>query len=95
MTVVPKKAAEDTTLRISSNDSKETRELAIPKGSKVFVHTTAVHYDRKPIDALGCMSMTHSGSAQYYPEPEKFNPDRFMGSNWNRDAFLGFSIGAR
>jgi len=34
-------------------------------------------------------------SARYYPEPEKFNPDRFIGNNWNKDAFLAFSLGAR
>lgn len=31
----------------------------------------------------------------YWDDPEDFNPDRFMDSHWNRDAFVAFSLGPR
>ncbi|EKM76286.1 hypothetical protein AGABI1DRAFT_45036, partial [Agaricus bisporus var. burnettii JB137-S8] len=32
---------------------------------------------------------------KYWKDPFSFNPDRFMQPNWNKDAFLPFSAGAR
>ncbi|KAF7760802.1 hypothetical protein Agabi119p4_10211 [Agaricus bisporus var. burnettii] len=32
---------------------------------------------------------------KYWEDPFSFNPDRFMQPNWNKDAFLPFSAGAR
>ena len=32
---------------------------------------------------------------KYWPEPEKYDPTRFLAKDWPRDAFLPFSLGAR
>jgi hypothetical protein len=31
----------------------------------------------------------------YWDDPQEFTPSRFMDSNWNRDAFIPFSVGPR
>jgi hypothetical protein len=33
--------------------------------------------------------------AKYWENPHSFNPDRFLKPDWNKDAFLPFSAGAR
>lgn len=33
--------------------------------------------------------------AKYWDDPTTFRPDRFMKSDWNKDAFLPFSAGPR
>ncbi|ESK89553.1 cytochrome p450 [Moniliophthora roreri MCA 2997] len=42
---VPKRAAEDTSFTLSRRDGKETKDIAVPKGTEIVVHTTGVHYN--------------------------------------------------
>jgi len=78
VTVVAKKATQNSTLRVSTVGTGGYQELNVPKNAMVLLHAMRIHSDPR-----------------YYPEPEKFNPDRFMGNDWNKDAFLAFSMGAR
>ncbi|KDQ11038.1 hypothetical protein BOTBODRAFT_35791 [Botryobasidium botryosum FD-172 SS1] len=61
----------------SSKPPSEQKTIAVPKGTRVVLNTTALHHNPR-----------------YWEDPYEFRPDRFLG-DWNRDAFIPFSAGAR
>ncbi|EFI27130.1 614/534 cytochrome P450 [Coprinopsis cinerea okayama7 len=85
---VPKYAAEDTTLVIG-NPKGETKTIAIPKGTNLSVDMAGLHYN-----LLIYVTGVVGDAARYWKDPHAFKPERFLGE-WDKDAFIPFSAGAR
>lgn len=95
VTVIPKRSAEDTTLSVP-NAQGETVVVPIPKGTDVNIDVPGLHYNRTwQVIPSVFHSLSPEILAKYWEDPHTFKPDRFMKSDWNRDAFLPFSGGAR
>lgn len=92
---VPKRAAEDAVLNITRADPTDptTTQLHIPKGTVVGIDIPAVQFNRESAKMLSCI-MLREYSARHWPNPQAFNPERFLGE-WNRDALIAFSGGLR
>jgi hypothetical protein len=90
---IPKESAFDTTLR-TKNKNGETVVIPCPKGTQVNLCAIALHFNRKLLQHCYNTSTKGRFTAKYWHDPKTFNPDRFLG-DWNRDAFIPFSAGAR
>ena len=90
---IPKVSAFDTTLR-TKNKNGETVVIPCPKGTQINLSAIALHYNRKLEQQWNNDGTEDRFTAKYWHDPHTFNPDRFLG-DWNRDAFLPFSAGAR
>ncbi|GJJ15068.1 hypothetical protein Clacol_009343 [Clathrus columnatus] len=88
VTILPKVAAEDTTLPVTLPDGR-VESVFIQGGTEVFINITGLHYNPFRVSAYSSMRL-----AKYWDDPNAFNPSRFLG-NHNRDAFMPFSAGAR
>ncbi|KAK1220796.1 hypothetical protein PQX77_016408 [Marasmius sp. AFHP31] len=77
---IPKVTSEDTSFTLTNNHNQETRTFPIPAGTQLVIHPPGVHYNPR-----------------YWQHPHQFRPDRFLKSSeeWDRDAFVPFSVGAR
>jgi hypothetical protein len=89
-------AAVDSQLTVGGA-SGERAVFPIPKGSLVGLHVLGLHYNRKfPLPREPWAGETEStATARYWENPEEFRPERFLGSDWPRDAFIPFSGGPR
>ncbi len=96
--LIPKKSAEDTTLK-TINRQGETVIVPVPKDTPITINVPGLHYNRKyqTNSALSYYQnlLILSRVAKYWEDPETFKPDRFLKPDWNRDAFVPFSVGAR
>jgi cytochrome P450 len=90
---MPKESAYDTTLR-TKNKNGETVVVPCPKGTQVNLCAIALHFNRELVPYQNNTGIEDRFTAKYWPNPEAFNPDRFLG-DWNRDAYIPFSAGAR
>ena len=90
---MPKESAVDTTLR-TKNKHGEAVVVPCPKGTQINLCAIALHFNRKLVPCRHCTGIHVRSTAKYWPNPAAFNPDRFLG-DWNRDAFIPFSAGAR
>ena len=90
---IPKESAFDTTLR-TKNKNGETIVIPCPKGTQIDLDAGALHFNRKLKQQRNDIRAEDRFAAKYWPDPHTFNPDRFLG-DWNRDAFISFSVGAR
>ena len=90
---IPKVSAFDTTLR-TKNKNGEIVVIPCPKGTQINLNALALHFNRKLEQQRNNNGTEYSFTAKYWHDPHTFNPDRFLG-DWNRDAFLPFSAGAR
>lgn len=90
---------QDVVLPTDSRGPAKGAPLHIAAGTHFTLDVQSMHYDRKSsYTRLLDASLTPSNIAEYWPEPEEFQPDRFIDSDgykWNRDAFIPFSAGAR
>jgi len=78
---MPKKAANDTTLSIHvSSGEFEGQRKSVFIPKGSYVFLNAIGMHYNP---------------RYWKDPYEFNPERFMSADWNKDAFLPFSLGAR
>jgi hypothetical protein len=90
---IPKVSTFDTTLR-TKNKNGETVVIPCPKGTHIGLSAIALHFNRKVVLQWHKPGTEDEFTAKYWRDPKVFNPDRFLG-DWNRDAFLPFSAGAR
>jgi len=90
---IPKESAFDTTLR-TKNKNGETVVIPCPKGTQLNLSAIALHFNRKLVQHWYNTGTQDRFTAKYWRDPKAFNPDRFQG-DWNRDAFIPFSAGAR
>ena len=90
---IPKESAFDTTLR-TKNKNGETVVIPCPKGTQINMSSLGVHFNRKLVQHSYNIGTKGGFTAKYWHDPKTFNPDRFLG-DWNRDAFIPFSAGAR
>ena len=91
---IPKYSVEDTTL-VAGNLAGETTVIQVPAGANISIDTVGLHYNRKCISVQKTSLVAHRGRvARYWEDPFSFKPERFLGE-WNRDAFIPFSGGAR
>jgi len=89
-----KYSAEDATVVIG-NGADETIALPVPVGTEIAIDVTGLHYNREsPCPADLVRWFTESHVARYWEDPFTFKPERFMGE-WDKDAFVPFSGGAR
>ena len=85
---------EDTSLVIG-NQAGETTVLPVPAGTEINIDVTGLHYNRKSrLPQQTCPSDLQRLAARYWEDPFAFKPERFLGE-WNKDAFIPFSGGAR
>lgn len=85
---------EDTSLVIG-NQAGETTVLHVPAGTEINIDVTGLHYNRKShLLQQTCPSGLQRLTARYWEDPFSFKPERFLGE-WNKDAFIPFSGGAR
>lgn len=107
VTVIPKKAARDTTLPYFSlsedGQVEEDRRVVVKEGTEVYIDTTGLHANRSsPTPSLSpspcAPALTKKRgvfwTAQYWEDPLEFRPERFLAS-YDKDAFVPFSAGPR
>ncbi|KAJ8092148.1 hypothetical protein PM082_023972 [Marasmius tenuissimus] len=78
---IPKVTTEDTSFTLTNtHDQGRSRTIPVPAGTQLVIHPPGVHYNPR-----------------YWQDPHEFRPDRFLKSSeeWDRDAFVPFSVGAR
>ena len=70
--------------------------VPIPAGSLVKIDVPGLHYNRKNhlVQRFYSGGLQRAYAARYWGDPHAFNPKRFM-SDWDKDAFIPFSGGAR
>ena len=84
-----KEAAEDCVI---PTDSGET--LPVPKGTILAPMIHAMHHNRTSNCYVNYINSLICPAAKYWPDPTEFRPSRFLG-DYNKDAFIPFSAGAR
>ena len=84
-----KEAAEDCVIQTESG-----KPLPVPKGTMLALMIYAIHHNRTWERHFTRNHRVIFPSAKYWPDPHEFRPDRFLG-DYNKDAFLPFSAGAR
>jgi len=84
-----KEAAEDCVI---TTDSGKT--VHVPKGTTLMPMVTAMHHNRTCELCLIYRNRLTFLAAKYWPDPYEFRPSRFL-ENYNKDAFIPFSAGAR
>lgn len=99
---IPKVALEDTTVPATTTGPNPTRtEIFIPKGSRVGVMTSSLHYNRKFLTCyvllIECLlTMIVIDLAAYWKDPFTFQPARFIDKEgeekWNRDACMSYIL---
>ena len=70
-----------------------SKGLAVPKGTGLVAMIDAIHHNGMWEFSIFC-PYSRSPTDKYWPDPHEFRPSRFLG-DYNRDAFLPFSTGAR
>ncbi|KDQ10985.1 hypothetical protein BOTBODRAFT_177679 [Botryobasidium botryosum FD-172 SS1] len=86
---VPKKTAADVTLSVHRTVSETYK-----KGSDIGADQRKMVFIPKGATIFINITAVHY-NPRYWEDPHEFKPDRFMGNDWNKDAFLPFSGGAR
>ena len=95
VTAFPKYCAKTTTLSCAAARSSETRvSVPIPEGSTVLIDVPGLHYNGKSHSTCPHTSGSRKKTEKYWREPSKWSPDRYL-TEWNADAFVPFSVGAR
>src|SRR6266404_3216221 len=84
-----KEAAEDCVVPTDSGE-----RLTVPKGTLLAPMTYAMHHNRAWKHSLTYSHVVICPAAKYWPDPYEFRPSRFLG-DYNKDAFIPFSAGAR
>ena len=84
-----KEAAEDCVIPTDSGTT-----LPVPKGTNLALMVNAIHHNRAWKRFLTCNHPVICPAAKYWPNPYEFRPSRFLG-DYNKDAFIPFSTGAR
>jgi len=79
---------------VPKNKKGGTVVIPCPKGTQINMSAIALHFNHKLVQHLCNTGTENEFIAKYWHDPKAFNPDRFLG-NWNRDAFIPFSAGAR
>lgn len=87
--VIPRYCVANTNVPVVRQPSGAKESVFMPAGSEVFVDAVALHYNRA---SMACPSDL---AAVHWPDPHAFKPERFLDPNWPREAFMGFSAGAR
>lgn len=104
--VIPKYSMEDTWVPVDrapgpNGEPGGPEQVFIPEGGEVLLDAVGLHYNRA--SALVTISSPRGVQRTAYhwgPDPSAFRPERFLDApdgsyRWPREAFLGFSMGAR
>jgi len=76
------------------NEDGETIVILCPKDTQISLSAIALHFNRKLVSQWYKSGTENECTAKYWRDPKAFRPDRFL-EDWNRDAFIPFSAGAR
>jgi len=87
--IMPKEVTVDSTLTAH----KATTELQHTKESSFEGERKTVFLPKGSHIWISSAALHYN--PRYWEDPHEFKPERFMNSNWNKDAFLPFSGGAR
>lgn len=91
--VIPRYCVADSPVPVVRQPDGQRETVLIPAGGEVFVDAVALHYNRASVWAELADTTAH-----HWPDPHAFKPERFLDDGayrWPREAFMGFSAGAR